>query len=470
MSSKIVSFIISGVLLFSCEFKKEATAWNTSNKVRPNIIFLLCDDLRYDALGYMGNTIIKTPHIDHLADNGVRFNNAYVTTSICAVSRASILTGQYARKHDIWGFSKDLSQQQLANTYPVLLKDAGYTIGFIGKYGVGHNAPKDIFDFWAGFNGQGTYRQKTKEGKPIHLTSKMTHQAIAFLDKQKNNTAPFCLSISFKAPHVEGDPGYFLPDSQFDDLYKDDDVPIPSTASKTYFNYFPEAFTKNNVARNRWEDRFASPSMQQENIKKYYRLISGVDQAVGRIMDGLKKNGQDKNTVIIFTSDNGFYLGEYGFAGKWYGSEPSIKVPLVITDLRNKTQKSETRNQTVLNIDMGPTILGFAGAEIPKTMQGKDLFHLIKNSKTESRKEFFYEHLWQSSPSYYIPSTEGVVSGSKKYMKYFKDRDTTAVIFEELYDLEKDPSEKNNLIHNPEFTSLKDSMLKKYYRLKHKAE
>ena len=470
MGSKIVYFIMCAVLLFSCKFKRDAPVWNTSNEVRPNIIFLLCDDLRADALGYMGNTIIKTPHIDQLAESGVRFNNAYVTTSICAVSRASILSGQYARRHDIWGFSKDFSQQQLANTYPVLLKDAGYTIGFIGKYGVGHKAPKNIFDFWAGFNGQGTYRQKTEDGKPIHLTSKMANQAIAFLDKQKNNTAPFCLSISFKAPHVEGDPGYFLPDAQFDNLYKDDEMPLPLTASKTYFNHFPEVFIKNNVARNRWEDRFASPSMQQENIKKYYRLISGIDQAVGKIMDGLKKNGQDKNTVIVFTSDNGFYLGEYGFAGKWYGSEPSIKVPLVITDLRTKTHKNKSRDHTVLNIDIAPTLLGFAGVEIPKTMQGKNLMHLIKNPKTEWRKEFFYEHLWQSSPSYYIPSTEGIVSNSKKYMKYFKDRDTTAVIFEELYDLDKDPNEKSNLIDIPEFTGLKNSMLKKYYRLKHEAK
>ncbi|PQV48847.1 arylsulfatase A-like enzyme [Jejuia pallidilutea] len=458
MNNKTVLSVILAFFLISCTFKKEDKKQTVTSGNRPNIIFLLCDDLRFDAVGYTGNSIIRTPHIDQLAEQGITFNNAYVTTSICAVSRASILSGQYARKHGIWGFSKNFSEEQLANTYPILLKESGYTIGFIGKYGVGHEVPEDKFDFWEGFNGQGSYKQFDGNGNPIHLTEKMGNQALEFLDKQLNKDAPFCLSVSFKAPHVEGDPGYFLPDEQFNHLYKDDDIPVPTTSSKEFFSHFPERFTKNNVARNRWESRFKTPKIQQENIKKYYRLISGVDKVVGRIMDALRESGQDENTVIIFTSDNGFYLGEYGFAGKWYGSDPSIRVPLVITDLRNKLNKSASRDEMVLNIDIAPTILGFANVKAPKHMQGKNIQALIEEPQMPWRNSFFYEHLWQSSERYYIPSTEGVVFKDKKYMTYFKDFDSENIVFEELYDTNVDINETNNLINNPEKDSLKNQM------------
>ncbi len=225
---------------------------------------------------------------------------------------------------------KDFTEEQLNNTYPLLLRKSGYTIGFIGKYGVGNKLPVDKYDYWKGFGGQGTFSQQDEKGNPIHLTQKIGKQTNEFLELQKSSKKPFCLSVSFKAPHVEGDPGYFLPDSAYDTLYSDIAVDVPITSTSEYFDHFPSNFTTNNVARNRWESRFTTPEMQQESIKKYYQLIHGVDVVVGDIIEKLKETGQDKNTVIIFTSNNGFYLGEYGFAGKWYGSEPSIRVPLII--------------------------------------------------------------------------------------------------------------------------------------------
>ncbi|MBQ0733569.1 sulfatase [Aquimarina celericrescens] len=463
---RILLFTIIVLLLSNC--KEDSENQKQEGLQHPNIIFLLTDDQRWDALGYAGNQTLQTPNIDALAKNGVYFKNAYVTTSICAVSRASILTGQYARRHQIWGFSKDFSEKQLNNTYPLLLRKSGYRTGFIGKYGVGHQLPKAKFDYWKGFPGQGTFTQKDSAGNAIYLTQKIGQQASEFLELQKSSDKPFCLSVSFKAPHVEGDPGYFLPNKIFDSLYRNTNVKVPKTSNSAYFDHFPKEFTENNVARNRWKDRFATPVMQQESIKKYYRLIHGVDVVVGDIVEKLKDTGQDKNTVIIFTSDNGFYLGEYGFAGKWYGSNPSIRIPMIIYDPRKK-HKGIVIEKIALNIDLAPTILSIANVDIPKIIQGKDLTKLIDNPKTDWRDAFFYEHLWQSSNRYYIPSTEGVVCNDKKYMKYFRNENTEEVIFEELYDISEDPDEIKNLINVKGQETLKFQMKEQYEILKKEA-
>ncbi|GAA0873335.1 sulfatase [Gangjinia marincola] len=423
----------------------------------------MADDQRWDALSIAGNKHIETPFLDKLANQGTYFTNAYVTTSICAVSRASILTGQYARKHGIWGFDKNIEGDQLTNTYPLQLKKHGYTIGFIGKYGVGYELPSKQFDYWKGFGGQGSFKSKDDLDQPIHLTKRIEGQILEFIDLQKDAQKPFSLSVSFKAPHVEGDPGYFLPDQHYDSLYSDNEVATPPTSSSKYFDHFPKEFTQNNVARNRWETRFATDSMQQANIKKYYRLVHGIDQTVGALLKKLKETGLDKNTIIIYSSDNGFYLGEYGFAGKWYGSDPSIRVPLIIYDPKNTERTPKQINQKALNIDIAPTILAMAGTPIPSRMQGKDLTRLIADTTISWRDRFFYEHIWQSSERYYIPSTEGVVVSDKKYMRYFKDKDTANIIFEELYDLKHDPEEKNNLIGKEEFSALEQE-LKNTYR------
>lgn len=439
---------------------------------KPNIIFLLTDDQRWDALGFAGNPVISTPNLDSLAQNGTYFKNAYVTTSICAVSRASILTGQYARRHDIWNFTKSLSEDQLNHTYPLLLQNDGYTIGFIGKYGVGKKQPTEVFDYWRGFPGQGTYKETDKNGNPIHLTKKIEGQALEFLDLQKDNPKPFNLSISFKAPHVEeprGMPGFLLPDPQYADLHENEVIPVPVASSPAYFDYFPKEFTENNVARKRWKNRFATPEMQQENIKKYYQLIHGVDVAVGKIMEKLRETGMAHNTIIIFMSDNGMYLGEYGFAGKWYGSDPSIRVPMIIYNPLNKDYKGQIIEEKVLNIDIAPTILSLAGIEAPEEMQGRDIDALVSNPDIEWRDSFFYEHLWKSSPRFYIPSTEGVIKGDYKYMTYFLNRDSTEYIFQELYDLRKDPLELNNLVNKNEYRKLQKDLIEELQQQKKQA-
>ena len=221
---------------------------NPGSTSPPNIVFLLTDDQRFDALSFAGNKVLKTPNIDSLAQNGVYFKNAYVTTSICAMSRASILTGQYARRHDIWDFGESLTEQQFDNTYPALLKKAGYQTGFIGKFGVGNvqQATADkYFDYWGGFNGQGSYNAQYK-GEPTHLTEKMGNQAIDFLNQQDSLDSPFLLSISFKSPHVQdGNAQIFIPNEEYAGLYQSDQIETPEAAQEKYFNYFPDEFIAN---------------------------------------------------------------------------------------------------------------------------------------------------------------------------------------------------------------------------------
>jgi arylsulfatase A-like enzyme len=431
---------------------------------KPNIIFLLTDDHRWDALGVMGNKIIQTPHIDELGKQGLIFRNAYVTTSICAVSRASILTGQYQSRHGVADFKTSLDPQALSNTYPLLLKEAGYRIGFIGKYGVGNpkDQPKDRFDFWdCSPKGQPDYDMTDESGNYIHHTDDVGNDISRFL-REYGRKSPFCLSVSFKAPHEQdGDPPRFIVQERFKRLYENDTMPVPETAHPKYWESFPDFFrTENNIARKRWKPLFSTPGLHQETVKNYYRLISGVDEVVGKMRAQLKELGINDNTIILFTGDNGFYLGEHGMEGKWYGHEESIRVPLIIYDPREQHDlKNKISNEIALNIDIAPTILGLAGVGRAEGMQGIDLIGLAEGKREgPERRDFFYEHTFMGSPG--IPQVEGVVSKELKYMKFIEHG------YEELYDLIADPFEKKNLSRDPAFHDKARKLRARYKELK----
>jgi len=422
--------------------------------IKPNIIFVLTDDQRFDALGAAGNTIIKTPNLDQLAARGLLYQNAYVTTSICCVSRASILTGQYESRHKINDFGTDFSPSALQNTYPPLLKKAGYKIGFVGKYGVGENPPAEEFDYWScNKKGQPPYIYKDAQGRPVHHTDSVSHDIEIFLNKFAGK-GPFCLSVGFKAPHeLDGKPPKYVTQARFDDLYKDVTIPIPETADPKYWNSFPDFFrTDNNVARDRWNWFFSTPEKYQESVKDYYRLVTGVDEAVGKMIAQLKKLGIDKNTVVIFMGDNGFYLGEHGLEGKWYGHEESIRVPLIVYDPRGQNNGRKVEDM-VLNIDIAPTILSLAGASVPDRMQGKAL-QALSGKKQLPRKDFFYEHTFNKSPK--IPQVEGVVGRAFKYMKFIEHG------YEELYNTKTDPKETKNLAADKRYLAKLEEMRKLY--------
>ena len=456
----IVSFtLMFSAIFFSCT-KKDSE--------KPNIIFLLTDDHRWDALGVMGNTIIQTPNIDNLARQGLMFRNAYVTTAICAVSRASILTGQYLSRHKINDFNTSLNPEALRNTYPILLKEMGYKIGFIGKYGVGNpkDQPKDQYDFWdCSLKGQPDYELTDQNGNYLHHTDKVSKDISRFLS-QYGQKSPFCLSVSFKAPHEQdGNPPRFIVQDRFKDLYENDSIPLPETADPKYWNAFPDFFrTDDNIARKRWEPLFSTPERHRSTVKNYYRLITGVDEVVGKIRDQLKEQHIDDNTIIIFMSDNGFYLGEHGMEGKWYGHEESIRVPLIIYDPRKGNAiQGEVSDQIALNIDIAPTILNLAHAKVPENMQGVDLIRLAKgDGKGLDRQEFFYEHTFMGSPG--IPKVEGVVSRELKYMKFIEHG------YEEVYDLKTDPLEKKNLAGDPAYQDEISKLKDRYREMKEKVK
>ncbi|WP_138993437.1 sulfatase [Larkinella sp. C7] len=449
---------VVGTILGSAAFVvdlPETTAGKPPGK--PNIIFLLTDDHRWDALGVMGNPIIRTPNLDALAKGGMLFPNAYVTTAICCVSRASMLSGQYESRHKINDFVTDFSPEAVANTYPLLLKKAGYTIGFVGKYGVGDNPPEDQYDFWAcNRKGQPPYEYTNQSGKKIHHTDSVAHGVQNFLNDFAGK-GPFCLSVSFKAPHeLDGNPPTYPVQERFKALYKDAKIPVPETADPKYWASFPDFFrTDKNIGRERWKPLFSTPELHQKTVKDYYRLITGVDEVVGKLRAQLKQLNLDQNTIIVFMGDNGFYLGEHGMEGKWFGHEESIRVPLIIYNPALPASRKGTRpDRIALNIDIAPTLLSFAGVAVPKTMQGVDLMQ----ANAPARTDFFYEHTFMGSPR--LPKVEGVVTPDFKYMKFIEHG------YEELYSIKADPHETKNRATDPAFRKKLDEMRNRYQVLK----
>ena len=430
-------------------------------KKKPNIVVLLTDDQRWDAMGCMGNPIIRTPNMDRLAKEGTLFRNHFVTTSICAPSRASILSGQYVRRHGIDDFARHFSSQAFQQTYPAILRAHGYYTGFIGKWGIGKAEflPKDDFDFFRGFAGQGKYFHEIN-GKQVHLTRILADDAVEFLQSCPQDK-PFLLALSFKAPHVQDrDPRQFLYDPELEDLYKDVTIPVPETADPRYFEMLPE-FIRTSEGRTRWKRRFDTPEKYQASVKGYYRLITGVDRALGRIMAQLQKQGVDDNTVIIYTSDNGFFLGEHGLAGKWLMYEESIRVPLIIRDPRQPASKrGQSVQEMTLNIDIAPTILQLAGIDVPTTMQGRSVIPLYQGRQVPWRQDWFYEHHFGYSGR--IPESEGVRTKKWKYIRY-TDQDP---VYEELFDLENDAHEVHNLSSDPKYADILERMRKRWQELR----
>ena len=416
---------------------------------RPNILFLMTDNQRWDALGCAGNPIIRTPNIDRLAAEGVRFENVFCTTSICAASRASIFTGQFRRTHGYTFTTPPLSRQAMRSSYPAVLRAAGYRTGFVGKFGVNVQdgaAKEEMFDVFRRAIAHGTgapYYRKADDGTRKHLTRINGDRAIAFLQSCRRDQ-PFCLSVSFSAPHPEDDnPRQYIYDRSYEDLYQDVTIPPPRVSDPRYFERLPD-FIKDSMNRHRWFRRFDTPEKYQEMIKSMYRMLTGVDAQVGRIMAELKRLGLDENTVVVFTSDNGIMTGEHGLTGIWLMYEGSIRLPLIVRDPRLDASRRGTRvGQMALNIDFPATMLDLAGVEIPKGMQGRSLAPLLRGEPVRWRNEFFYEHLFQDREKT-IPGSEGVRTERWKYVRYFRRQP----VHEQLFDLKNDPDEIRNLAND----------------------
>lgn len=422
-----------------------ATAAAFAPAARPNLVVLVTDDQRFDSLGCVGNRHIQTPEIDRLAREGIRFRNAFVTTPICCASRASLLTGQYARRHGIEDFAGDLAPAHWAQTYPALLRRAGYRVGFIGKFGVGDAVAigrrAADFDFWRGRPGQaGTLFIEPSDPGQRHMTARMGDEALEFLSGCSNQV-PFCLSISFNAPHArDGQAREFEPDRRDESLYAADRLPLPATATEAEFARMVP-WVRDSEARRRWTPRFGTDALAQATLKDYYRLVTGIDREVGRIRAELGRRGLADSTVIVFTSDNGWFAGEHGLADKWFPYEESIRVPLILFDPRlPAARRGRVVDALALNIDLAPTLLDWAGIPRPDRMQGRSLVPWMgRRSPASWRTDFLVEHHFQHAA---IPSSEGVRDQRWSYFRWLPpnpDRD-------ELYDLVRDPLQRKDLM------------------------
>ncbi|MDP7288718.1 MAG: sulfatase [Phycisphaerae bacterium] len=420
---------------------------------RPNIVFILVDDQRNDTLGCAGHKILNTPVVDSLAAKGVRFSNMFVTTSICAASRASIFTGLHERTHGYTFGKPAVSKAHTEASYPVLLRKAGYRTGFIGKYGVNMAGGRaQMFDSFESFYGPRFIKQP--DGSKRHTAEICGDKAIKFIQAGKTDSGaqkkPFCLSISFPSVHaVDGNKkpgdGHYPWPKAVDGMYDDVKIPPPRLSESEIFNNHPE-FLKKSMNRHRWFWRWDTPEKYQTNIRAYYRMISGVDRVIGRVVEELKTQGLDKNTVIIYTGDNGYYMGQRGFAGKWSHYEESLRVPLVIYDPRPEASKrGKVDDAVALNIDLTATMLDLAGITPPKHYGGRPLTAMLKGAApADWRTDFFCEHLMERHD---IPKWEGVRGPRYVYARYFGQKPQ----YEFLHDLKTDPDQLKNFASDPKY-------------------
>lgn len=445
---RITFYLVIGGLLTQCKNH------DTSYAQRPNVLFILIDDQRNDVLSYVGHPIIQTPTIDGLAASGLTFTNAYVTTSICAASRASILTGLYESKHNYTFGKKPLNQEFVRNSYPYLLRKEGYITGFTGKLGVKLEMQDSIipkmFDFFKPSTVNTPHFKKLTDGSLRHSAEIRGDEAIEFINKQTDQN-PFCLSISFNAVHAvdanltPGNEGHYPYPKAVSHMYEDLEIPEPRLSNPEIYKNHPE-FLKNSLNRERYFWRWDTDEKYQINMKAYFRMISGYDQVINRVIEALKKQGFDKNTVIIFSSDNGYYMGNRGFAGKWSHYDESLRVPLIIYDPRTTTKNSyKSSDKIALNIDIPSTILDAAGVEIPQHYQGKSLLPILRNDDTESwRERFFIEHRMNNNK---LPKYVGIHENRYVYANYYEQNPP----YEYLHDLQKDPDQLKNLINDSSY-------------------
>lgn len=450
-------FLICVVLLLLMN----VTARAANDSERLNIVVLYADDWRHDTLGCAGHPVVKTPRLDQLAQDGFRFTHNCVTTSICGVSRATLFTGQWASRHGNFAF--DAFKTPWSETYPGLLRSHGYWVGHVGKW---HNGkfPADNFDFAKAYAGK--HFIKDEAGNPIHVTQKNERDSLQFL-KERPKGKPFCLTLAFFATHAEdGHPKQYLYQPESESLYQNVTIPTPKTATDEHFKLLPPFIAnEKNEGRRRWHWRFDSAEKYQEYMKAYYRLATEVDSACGRVIDALKEQGELERTLVIFTTDNGYFHAEHGLADKWYPYQESIRVPLIVRDPRmTKSRKGQTNADFVLNVDLAPTILKAAGISAPERMQGRDFSPLyLSEQRAAWREEFFYEHGTIKNIDF-IPSSTALVRKGAKYI-YWPD-----FKHEEFFDLTTDPNEERNRVADPAIKNQLAEMRERYAQLRDAAK
>jgi len=441
---------------------------NPSAKNRPNIIFLMSDDHGQKALSCYGSKINVTPNIDRLARQGMRFNNALCTNSLCAPSRAVILSGKYSHKNGVTGNEKQIADfQDSQKTLPILLQKGGYQTAMVGKWHLEFE-PRG-FDYWYILPGQGRYHNPEfiKMGQKItrqgYSTDIIMNESLNWLDN-RDPDKPFFLMCHFKAPHVPHD--Y---DDKHAHLYNDD-LPEPPTFYddyKTRCSAVQRPGKLYSIENMHPRDLRETPPKElqglelrrwryQKFFKGYLKVVASVDDNIGRLLDYLDKNNLTENTVVVYTTDNGFHLGDHGWYNKMWMTEESIHLPLLIRypgEIAPKTVSEEM----VLNLDYAPTFLDLADLSIPKDMQGKSFKPILQGRNKGSFRDSFYYHYYEQ---YGVPGLYGVRTQRYKLIYYYSIDEW------ELFDLQQDPEELLNVYNQPKYQQVVAQMKKELRRLR----
>jgi N-acetylglucosamine-6-sulfatase len=429
-----------------------------------NVVFILSDDHRYDAMSFMGHPFAKTPYMDAMAKEGAHLSNAFVTTSLCSPSRASILTGLYTFRHRVIDNQRPVPEGTLF--FPEYLQKAGYKTGFIGKWHMGHASDdrRPGFDYWFSFKGQGKYYPPNDtytindNGKRVpqdgYITTLLTKKAVEFL-KETDRNKPFFLYLSHKAVH-----GPFTPEPKYKGTLSERPFTLPASSQR---------LTENQGNRPRWllDQRNSWHGMDfplhTENsvgslCKSYCEALRSVDDSIGAVMKQLKDMGIYNETLVIYMGDNGYMFGEHGLIDKRVAYETSSRVPMLI-QCPEIIEGGTVVDKVVANIDIAPTVMQTMGLKMPPHMDGKSFLPLAQGKSIPWRDYFLYVYYWeQNYPQ--TPTHFSLRGDQYKYTTYYGLWDT-----DELFDIRKDPEEQNNLIHDPAFQELKQQMQDRLYTM-----
>ena len=464
---------------------------------RPNIVFIMSDDHAVSAISAYNDWLSElapTPNLDRIAENGMLMTRTFNTNSICGPSRASILTGKYSHVNGFFKNEKggDFDGSQM--TFPKLFQQAGYQTAVIGKWHLGTNPTGfDYSKVMINWGGQGTYFNPVflENGKDTiverkrHSTAQVAHDALKWLDKERDKEKPFMLMYQFKAPHRPWEPA-----KEFQTLFTDEDFPHPSNFNDNYQGRIaaqqqwmeienhmnrrdlkippPAGLNKrelNDYFSYGNQGQFWTPSdtlegaalknwKYQTYIKDYLRCVAGVDKAVGQMLDYLKDSGLAENTIVIYTSDQGFYLGEHGWFDKRWMYEESFRMPFMIS-YPKRIESGTVNSNLLLNIDFAPTLLELAGISVPDDMQGTSFVSQLDMDPNDVRDAVYY-HYYEYPKWHKVQPHYGIRTNRFKLIHFYYSMDEW-----ELYDLDKDPNEMNNLYANPKYKKLIKQLKKK---------
>ncbi len=440
---------------------------------QPNIVFVLVDDLRWDDLGCTGNTFVQSPNIDRVAKEGASFRNAFAMTPLCSPSRASILTGQCAHTHGIVDNTERSPQSHKLQTFPMVLQQAGYETAFIGKWHMGNdNTPRPGFNRWYCLKGHGTSFDSVvnDDGKSVqtkgYVTDVLNEQAEKFV--RSNHSKPFLLYLSHKAIHPET---YQGPDGKLSDPTLSNFIPAPRHQSQYEGVEVPRRPSAGIPPTDKpalmqkiegMEPLGPSTGSTDKVILNRLRMLSAVDEGVGQLLKALEESGELDNTLFVVTGDHGYFYGEHGLSvERRLAYEESIRIPLLMR-LPSMIKAGSTPEAIALTIDLGPTFIDVAGAEVPKQMQGRSLVPLMKGeTPADWRHSFFIEYYSDIVfPRMHKMAYKAVRNDRWKYIHYLEHENA-----DELYDLQNDPYELKNLINDPTAASEAQQMKKELERL-----